>query len=304
MLLEGKAVVITGAGAGLGRGYAIHAARLGASVLVGDINSVWAEETVGLIKAEGGHAYAHEVDVRSWDQAGELIDRCVELFGHLDGLVNNAGVQRLARPDEQTLDDLQETMAVNVTGTVACSVHALRYMLAANSGSIVNVTSGAHAGLTFQAGYGASKGAVASLTYCWAADLADLGIRVNAFSPYGNTQMFDAANDYLISHGIEPRFFTYSAESNAPVVSFLLSDGASHINGQIVRFDRGELSIMSHPTVATPTVFRDQWTVEDVKAAFSQQLDTILQPSGIVKTKIVLEGSVPAGVEAGETKSR
>jgi NAD(P)-dependent dehydrogenase (short-subunit alcohol dehydrogenase family) len=123
--------------------------------------------------------------VASWTEAAELIDSCVSEFGRIDGLVNNAALMWVGRPDQLTEADLRRTIEVNVLGTTFCGLHALGHMTAQGSGAIVNVTSGAHAGIPLQCAYSASKGAVASLTYAWAADVAGQGVRVNAISPMG-----------------------------------------------------------------------------------------------------------------------
>src|SRR6201999_2391548 len=117
-------------------------------------------------------------------------------------------------------------------------------------------------------GYGASKGGVASLTYTWAVELADRGIRVNAVSPMaGNTGMADDTAAYWAGRGIDRAALAKHglavmppAESNAPVVDFLLSDRAAGINGQVVRIVGTQLSLMTHPAVLYPPRVRDAWT--------------------------------------------
>jgi NAD(P)-dependent dehydrogenase (short-subunit alcohol dehydrogenase family) len=290
VMLEGKVVIVTGGGSGLGRAYAQLAGRLGASVVVGDIDAERAAMTAGEIEADGGSATGVAVDVASWEASHELVEASVKRYGRLDGLVNNAGIMRPGRADELTGEDMHALLAVNVLGTAACSVHAARHMVAAGRGSIINVTSGAHVGLTGMAGYGASKGAVASLTYCWAADLQGTGVRVNAVSPWASTAMLDVQAAYLRESGITRDVKGYPAEANAPMVCYLLSDASAHVHGQIVRFDRGRLSLMAHPTVLVGSVQHEEWSVDDVAAAFRGQLDRLLQPLGIAKS----HGALPA----------
>jgi len=286
-------IIVTGGGSGLGRAYAHLAARLGASVVVGDIDAERAAMTASEIEVEGGSATGVPVDVASWEAARELVETSVERYGRLDGLVNNAGVMRPGRADELTPEDMHALLAVNVLGTAACSVHAARYMVAAGRGSIVNVTSGAHLGLAGMAGYGTSKGAVASLTYCWAADLHGTGVRVNAVSPWASTDMLEVQAAYLRERGISRDIEGYPAEANAPMVCYLLSDASVHVHGQIVRFDRGRLSLMAHPAVLVGSVQRNEWSVDDVAAAFRDGLDTLLQPFGIARS----HGALPARSE-------
>ena len=278
MYLDGKAVVVTGAGRGLGAAYARLAALEGASVVVNDVDlalaSTVADEIGGL--ADGS-------DISTWDGAGSLVARCVSEFGAIDGLVNNAGIFRLADPRSQDPSEFRAVMEVNVLGTAYCGLHALRAMLDQGHGSLVNVTSGAHAGSAGMAAYGASKGAVASLTYCWAVDLLGSGVRVNAVSPNAHTRMADAYERYL---GVKAQGQNVgkTPESNAPAVVFLLSDAAAAVHGQVVRIDGDELSLISHPSVLGEGLRDPEWTVAGVAAAFAGELGRSLQPLGLFRS--------------------
>ncbi|NDH53922.1 MAG: SDR family NAD(P)-dependent oxidoreductase [Betaproteobacteria bacterium] len=181
--LEGQAVVITGAARGLGAAYARLAAAEGARVVVNDIDAAGAEAVAAQICSAGGEACASGANIARWDHAAALVQLCVDRYGAIDGLVNNAALFRMARPEEEEAEAVRALIEVNVLGTLHCGVHALRHMLLRRRGSIVNITSGAQAGSSLQGAYGASKGAVASLTYSWALDCAASGVRVNAFAP-------------------------------------------------------------------------------------------------------------------------
>jgi NAD(P)-dependent dehydrogenase (short-subunit alcohol dehydrogenase family) len=278
--LAGKAVAITGAGRGLGAAYARLAAAEGAAVLVNDVDRAQAVEVVDQIRAAGGRAEADASDIATWSGAGRLVEHCAEAFGAIDGLVNNAGIFRMARPREQDPATFRAVIEVNLLGTAYCGLHAIAAMLDQGRGSIVNVTSGAHAGSLSMAAYGASKGGVASLTYCWAADLADTGVRVNAVSPNANTRMAQEFERFLGDQA-QGQNIDKSAESNAPAVVYLLSDASAAVNGQVVRIDGDELSLMSHPTVLGKGLRNPQWTVEDVARAFSTELAAQAQPLGL-----------------------
>jgi NAD(P)-dependent dehydrogenase (short-subunit alcohol dehydrogenase family) len=280
--LDGKAVVVTGAGRGMGAAYARHAAAEGAAVIVNDIDSGEAEAVADGIASHGGTAVADGSDVASWTSARGLIERCATEFGHIDGLVNNAALMWVGRPDQLTEADLRKTIDVNVLGTAFCGLHALRLMTARGRGSIVNVTSGAHAGIPLQCAYSASKGAVASLTYAWAADVAATGVRVNAISPMGTTRMTSAMRDYTIEEGGEPwPEVQIPPDNNAPIVTFLLSDAADGITGQVVRVEGEHLSLMTHPSVLYPAVRHTGWTVDEVERAFDEDLRHRLLPLGV-----------------------
>jgi NAD(P)-dependent dehydrogenase (short-subunit alcohol dehydrogenase family) len=275
--LAGKAVVVTGAGRGLGAAYARLAAAEGAAVVVNDVDVDLAQE----VAASLGRAVADGSDISTWSGAGALIDRCVAEDGAIDGLVNNAGIFRLADPLAQDPDDFRAIVEVNLLGTAYCGLHALRAMMPRGSGSIVNVTSGAHAGSAGMGAYGASKGGVASLTYCWAVDLAGTGVRVNAVSPNAHTRMADEYERYL-GDKAQGQNVGKTPDRNAPAVVYLLSDAASAVHGQVVRIDGDELSLVSHPSVLGSGVTNPQWTVQGVAAAFTTtELAGTLQPRGL-----------------------
>ena len=276
--LDGKAVLITGAGRGLGAAYARLAAHHGGSVVVNDVDLELAEEVAGEI---GG--VADGSDIATWAGAGQAVARCVEEFGAIDVLVNNAGIFRLAHPKDQDPDEFRSVIEVNVLGTAYCGLHAIRAMLPRGRGSVVNVTSGAHAGSAGMGAYGASKGAVASLTYSWTLDLADTDIRVNAVSPNAHTRMADAYEEFL-GEKARGQNVGKTAERNAPAVVYLLSDAASAVRGQVVRIDGDELSIVTHPAVLGTGLRNPEWTVERVAAAFGTELAGRLQPSGLRRT--------------------
>jgi NAD(P)-dependent dehydrogenase (short-subunit alcohol dehydrogenase family) len=197
--------------------------------------------------------------------------------------VNNAGLFRMARVDEQTEDDLRQLVEVNVLGTAFCGVHAARRMLARGRGSIVNVTSGAHAGIAAMGAYGATKGAVASLTYNWAIDLGGSGVRVNAVSPMARSRMVDTTARYFESRQL-PMYpgELPPPEANAPVVIYLLSDAAEGVHGQIVRIEGRQLSLLTHPAVMVPVLEADEWTIARVSDAFDRDLKQRQFPLGLL----------------------
>jgi NAD(P)-dependent dehydrogenase (short-subunit alcohol dehydrogenase family) len=259
--LDGKAVVVTGAGRGLGAAYATAAAANGASVLCADLDADAAQCTAAAIVEAGGTAVAEQVDVSEWAAATALIQGCVERFGAIDGLVNNAGVVAVASLKEQTEDGLRRVIEVNLLGTAFCGTLALRRMTDRGAGSIVNVTSGAAFGMPRLAGYSASKGGVTSLTYTWAAEVAGTGVRVNAVSPNARTPLADrlAAAFPDIEVGAD------TPESNAAAVVHLLSDAAADVNGQVYVTGGPSLRRQSSPRI-TELGTHEDWTPADVAA--------------------------------------
>jgi NAD(P)-dependent dehydrogenase (short-subunit alcohol dehydrogenase family) len=269
-VLTGKAVVITGSGRGIGAACAKGAARQGAAVIVNDIDAGPAEEPVAAIKAEGGTAVACVADITDWDEAGRLIQSCIDNFGKIDGLVNNAALFHSARLDAMDPRAARALVDVNVIGPLYTTGQAIKPMLAQNSGSIVNVVSGAHMGMEGMDIYGATKGAVASMTYTWAIELKDTGVRVNGLSPFGATRMM-GGNGMSEEEAAKRLAQLPPAEQNSPVVEFLLSDLSKDVHGQLIRIDRQEVYLYTHPALLVPPAVRSEWSAEALADAFTNE---------------------------------
>jgi NAD(P)-dependent dehydrogenase (short-subunit alcohol dehydrogenase family) len=273
-LLAEKAVVITGAGRGIGRALALAAARHGAAVVVNNRTAGLADAVAEEIRQEGGTAVANGGSVTSWTECAAVIEQCLDEFGRIDGLVNNAALFHSGAPDEISEAELRQLVETNLLGTMFCGIHAIRAMRRAGRGTIINVTAGSQMGNELVSAYGASKGAVASLTYCWAIDLRDTGIRVNAVWPTGGTRLA-----MMRPPRLRPRRQP-SPESNAPLVLYLLSDRSAGITGQVF-VSRGRLlAVASHPAVADARAEADDWSVDSVTAAFDSRLRGQLAPLG------------------------
>lgn len=284
--LEGKTIVMTGAGRGIGAATARLAASYGARVVVNDRDAAEAEAVASAICEAGGIAVAHPCDITDWAATRELVMRAVAEWGRLDGLFNNAGLFRMARIEELDEASVRAHLEVNVFGSFACAVHAARQMLAqGKGGAILNVSSGAQMGLPAMSAYGASKGAMASATYAWATELRKAGIRVNALSPMAATRMMDEAERYLGAP-----VSSVPAEFNAPVACYLLSDAASDVTGQVVRIEGRVLSLAVHPGIALPTL-EGEWDFETVADAFRTDLARKQFPSGTVGMTVEIGGN-------------
>ena len=280
--LDGKAVVVTGAGRGIGRAYAHLAAQEGASVVVNDIDGDLAEGVTSEIRATGARATAAIADISEWAGAEAAINRCVEEFGAIHGLVNNAGLFAMADGWELEESHVRDLVNTTVVGVIACGTFALRRMVDQGFGSIVNIVSGAHFGMPHMSVYGATKGAVASLTYTWALEVEGTGIRVNAVSPLARTRMSESTADFYRSHGLGviDSEGSPAPEVNAPLVVYLLSDAASEIHGQVVRIERNHLAVVAHPAVREP-VLEGDWNVVNVDKTFAEHLHRYTVPLGM-----------------------
>jgi NAD(P)-dependent dehydrogenase (short-subunit alcohol dehydrogenase family) len=150
------------------------------------------------------------------------------------------------------------------------------------SGAIVNTVSGIQCGAAALSIYGATKGAVASFTYCVAMELADTAIRINAISPRGDTRMADVFSAYAASVGVSNMASGPAPpEHNAPVHAYLLSDASRHVNGQVVRLEGAELMLVTHPALLRPAAQLPEWSAEAVAAAFEATLPLAKTPLGM-----------------------
>ncbi|MGH3942807.1 MAG: SDR family NAD(P)-dependent oxidoreductase [Pseudonocardiaceae bacterium] len=283
-LLEGKAVVITGAGRGLGEAYAVHAARAGACVVVNDVQGDLAEAVARRIIGEGGKAVASSQSVRDQDQASAIVERCLAQFGRVDGLVNNAGLYHEAPPWAEDMDLARELIEVNVLGSLYCGIAAARVMRRQRAGSIVNIVSSALFGQRRTGTYAASKGAVAAMTYSWALDMEGLGVRVNGVCPMAWTRMVEASPADRLRCTPER-----TPDRVAPLVTYLLSDRSHGITGQLIRFTGDQLNIVRPPAIKESVLRGQGWDTDDFASAFEGALGNCLESFG-------LEQRIPSGV--------
>jgi NAD(P)-dependent dehydrogenase (short-subunit alcohol dehydrogenase family) len=265
--LRGTSLVITGAGRGLGRAYALTVAALGANVVVNDVDVGIAEAVTAEIRASGGTAIASGHSVAEPVECQELVDGCVRSFGRIDGLVNNAGIHYVADAVDDPPERQQQLLTTNVLGSMWCGSAALRYMLAQGAGSVVNTVSGAAVGVSGMAAYSTSKAALIGLTYAWAQETAGTGVRVNAISPVAATRM--SVDDTSPPAG-----------GIAPLVAWLLHAESARVTGQVIRFDGTLLGLMTPPRLARPALRRPKWSPWTVGAAFAEDLGRRLQPFG------------------------
>jgi NAD(P)-dependent dehydrogenase (short-subunit alcohol dehydrogenase family) len=275
--LDGRAVVITGAGQGLGRAFAMEVAAVGAAVVVNDIDGDLAWETVEAIRAVGGAAVGSEHSVADVDEAQGIVDLCVAEFGRVDGLVNNAGLNYEALPPDEDPRLVRALIEVNVLGVIYTGLAAVRAM-AGHGGSIVNISSGAALGQRTLGTYAASKGAVASLTYSWALDLEPAGVRVNAVCPVAQTRM--VLGSERARRNCPPGS---TPDKIAPLVVFLLGDRSAGVTGQMIRCNGPQLHIVGQPYLKSPILERDNWDSDNVERAFAEVFHAHLEPYGLEK---------------------
>jgi NAD(P)-dependent dehydrogenase (short-subunit alcohol dehydrogenase family) len=250
-LLNGKVTLVTGAASGIGRAAAIAFAREGAKVLVADMTEDAGRETVKLIQEAGGEASFCKCDVARATEAEALVATAVKTFGRLDGAFNNAGVAgKIARTADDTEENFDRIMAVNLRGVWLCMKYEIQQMVKqGNGGAIVNTASAA--GLVGSHGmpaYAASKHGVIGLTKTAALEYARAAIRVNAVCPgvidtamvAGMVSNHPRLKDKLIS--VEPIARMGKPSEIAEAVTWLLSDAASFVTGAAMPVDGGMIA--------------------------------------------------------------
>lgn len=243
--LAGQIAIITGAGAGMGRAHAAQLARLGAAVVVQDINAGNAAATAEAVRESGGEAVSHGFDISDVPAIDHMATETVARFGRVDILVNNAGIgddRPIERIDEAAFDRM---IGVHVKGTFFCTRAVVPTMKARRSGTIINISSRwAQAGHTIASDYIAAKAAVLGFTKAWARELAPFGITVNAIAPGGvwSQMVLDnlGAEEVRRQEREVPLGRWAQPEEIAPTVAFLAGNGAKFITGQVVSPNGGK----------------------------------------------------------------
>lgn len=258
--LEGRSVIVTGSTRGLGRAFARELVTQGANVV---INGTRADTCAEVAETLGPRAVAVAGSVSDEAVAEALVARCEESFGGVDAVINNAGFVRDAALTRMTAEQFDEVVDVHLRGAWLMSRAAAR-SLRERGGSILNITSGTGLyGLPGQSNYAAAKGGVLGLTRALSLELGRGGVRVNALAPVALTEMTGAFADP--GNPLGERF--RPPEEVAPVAAFLVSEAASHLNGQVVTFDGRALTMWSHP-VPVASVDRNRiWVAGDFEAA-------------------------------------
>jgi NAD(P)-dependent dehydrogenase (short-subunit alcohol dehydrogenase family) len=242
--LPGGSVLVTGAGSGIGAAIAHQVSLAGARVVVNDLVRERAEETCASIVSAGGTADAVEGDVSTLDGARDVVERTLAITGTLNGLCNNVGIVKGGPLESLTPADWKRVFEVDLDTAFYCSQVALP-ALRASKGAIVNTSSlVAFHPAPFAGAYNAAKAALASLTQQMALEWGPDGIRVNAVAPglISGTRFSASSTDPTAKakrDPIVPLRRTGTAEDVAPVVVFLLGDGARYVSGQVIWVDGG-----------------------------------------------------------------
>jgi len=300
-LLHNKVAVVTGAGSGLGREYAIALAAQGALVVVNDLGATVtgeqhspgaAGQVVSEIVSLGGQAAANNADVSQWDGAESIIDTAITSFGRLDILINIAGINRPSSLVDLSEHDVDSQLGVHLKGTLAVSHFAAAYWHQAGAQShraIVNTTSAV--GLHPVSGggvYGAAKSAIAALTVSHAQELARLGVRVNAVAPCARTRMVKESPAVLALMPEADGFDRHAPEHVTPLVVYLASS-LCRFTGRVFAIEGPDVAIYQPFGVAQHWSAQEAWTPESLAQSFAivdEQVNTeAFFPGGVVQHK-------------------
>jgi NAD(P)-dependent dehydrogenase (short-subunit alcohol dehydrogenase family) len=259
MICEGRVVIVTGAGRGLGRAHALAFAAEGAKVVVNDLgvaqdgsdpNATPAQQVVDEIVAAGGEAVTSQHDIADWDAAGELVQSTIDTFGGLDVVVNNAGIVRDRMFVNSELAEWEAVLRVHVIGHAATSRHAAAYWRGRSKAGeqvdarIINTSSGAGLmGSIAQAAYSAAKGAIASLTLVQAAELGRIGVTANALAPSARTRMTEEVFADMMAKPEDGSWDAMAPENVSPLVVWLGSTQSSHVTGRVFELEGGIIGI-------------------------------------------------------------
>jgi NAD(P)-dependent dehydrogenase (short-subunit alcohol dehydrogenase family) len=258
-ICEGRIVIVTGSGRGIGRAHAIELARLGAKVVVNDLGCELdgsgggtgpAGEVVEAIRAAGGEAVANGDDVADWDGAGRLVQTAIDAFGDLHAVVNNAGFVRDRMFANAAEDEWDAVVRVHLKGHFCVARHAAahwRDQAKAGTpvdGRIINTSSGAGIlGSVGQAAYSAAKAGIATLTLVQAAELGRYGVTANALAPAARTRMTEGVFTEMMAEVGEDAFDAMAPENVAPLVAWLASTESAHVTGRMFEVEGGKIGI-------------------------------------------------------------
>ena len=290
-LLDGRVAVVTGSGRGIGREFALCMAREGASVVVNDVGVSLdgrgtdedpAAQVCKEIEALGGQAAPSYDSVSDFDGAGKIIQTAVDTFGQLDILVNNAGIVRDRTLVKMNEEDFDSVIGVHLKGSFNCGHHAAVVMKEAGYGRIINVTSSAGLRGNFgQTNYGAAKAGLMGMTFIWALELGKYGVTVNAVAPAGATRMTAG----LFERTGERPPPEQNPALNAPLVAYLASEQAGHVNGQVLGRTDYAFTLFQTPRQIAWMWKDGGWDAQGVAEHFDATLGQHLQPVGMVMPK-------------------
>ena len=301
-LLDGRVVLVTGGGRGLGRAHCLEIARHGGIVVINDVGAGVggdgqdespAEEVAQLIRDAGGQAMIDGTSVSDFAGVGALIEKIVAEYGHLDAVVNNAGILRDRMLTSMTEEEFDAVIAVHLKGTWNVTRHACSYWREETKAGrkpaarIVNTTSGAGLfGNIGQTNYAPAKAGIAMLTVCTAMEMSRNGVTANAISPIARTRMTAGLGNFGDDsiQGFDP----WDPDNTSPVVAWLCSEESGWMNGQVLRVDGDAVILVEGYTINDSPYYRGTPNQPVEAEKLDQGLRTALglYPGGIPSSPI------------------
>lgn len=298
--LENKVVVITGSGRGIGREFALLAAKEGAKVVVNDLGSTVngdgqdvkvAEQVVSDIRAAGGEAVANGDNVADYKSASRIVEQAIDTFGRIDGVINNAGILRDRIFHKMEPDEWDAVIKVHLYGSFNVSRAAAPHFRRQESGAYVFMTSGSGLfGNYGQANYGAAKLGICGLSRQIALEMSRFRVRSNCIAPSAFSRMIEAipTNTPEQAAHVETRRKGMTPAKIAPMGVFLLSDLAKDINGQIFSVRANEIFLISQPRPIRSAHKSDGWTPQSIAERVVPAFKNALVP--LERSRDVLPG--------------
>ncbi len=274
-MLDGKVVIVTGAGGGIGRGIALECARAGARVVVNDVGASVAGEgqdlspgqgVVDEIAAAGGEAVLSPDSVATWAGGQAIVQSALDHFGRVDGVVNNAGILRDRFFFNMSPEEWEAVIAVHLNGSFYVSRAAAPHFRAQNGGAYVHMTSTTGLiGNLGQANYGAAKAGIAALSKCIAMDMERFQVRSNCISPFAWSRMIGSIpTDTPEAAARVEKLKRMGAEKIAPLAAYLLSDTAAAVNAQVFAVRANEIFLMGQSRPLRSVHRPEGWTPQTV----------------------------------------
>ena len=276
-MVKDKVIVVTGAGGGIGRDFALAFAAAGAKVVVNDLGTSVAGEgtstgpaqkVVDEIRAKGGEAVASADSVADWESANRIVKAAIDAFGHLDAVVNNAGILRDRFFFNMSIEEWRAVIDVHLNGAFYVSRAAAPYFKSQNSGSYVHMTSTSGLiGNLGQANYSAAKLGIVGLSKSIALDMARFNVRSNCIAPFAWSRMIGSIPTETPEQKARVEKMKIMETSKiAPLAVFLASGAAEGVSGQIFAVRANELFLMSQSRPVRSVHRAGGWTPEDIAA--------------------------------------
>ena len=274
-MLQDKVVLVTGAGGGIGRDFALALAAHGARVVVNDLGTSVAGEgastgpaqkVVDEIRAKGGEAVASTESVADWESANRIVQTAIDAFGHLDCVVNNAGILRDRFFFNMSVEEWRAVIDVHLNGAFYVSRAAAPYFKSQNSGCYVHMTSTSGLiGNLGQANYSAAKLGIVGLSKSIALDMARYKVRSNCIAPFAWSRMIGSIPTETAEQKARvERMKVMETAKIAPLAVFLASDAAQEVSGQIFAVRANELFLMSQSRPIRSVHRADGWTPQGI----------------------------------------